>query len=389
MCYWHYRGRKLLHRFIFISIISILPCLAWALPNHVDKMKSQLYSIDRQIADVEKTVSQEQFQYEQAEKELRQTDLTLSQITKALHDSNQQLQLQTTKLILLKQQQNVYEQSLIQQQTELAAQIRTMYLIGKQDYFKLLLNQQDPSAISRNMTYFQYLNESRLDLIGNLNHTLEQVQKNQQAIVNETQAIAALQNDQKKQQEQLAEVRQSRQKVLSHLHLTLDTDKQQLNLLSSNRNNLQNLIRQLQTDTAQSSPTTMPVPFARLRGSLPWPTQGAILSHYDTPISGSELTSTGVELQAPEGQGVYAVYPGRVLFSSWLKGFGLLLIVEHGDGYMTLYGHNQSLFKKTGEEVNAGELIAHVGDSGGAARTGLYFEIRHNGQPINPELWCK
>ncbi len=376
-------------KYLIITIMCLVMGLSSAQADETDGMDVQLKAVNQQIDEIQKNLSQDKVKRSQLDKDLRKTEMTIGQLTNDAQDIKKQLGLQQNKLNILKQQQTLYQQSLLQQQTELAAQIRTTYLMGRQDYLKLLLNQQNPAAVSRNMTYFKYFNQRRMKLIEELSETVKNLQSNQQELLAETQKLETLQQAQHQQQQQLQQVQQTRHKVLARLDQDIRSKKQQLKTLVSNKKNLQSLIKHLQNTPEQVVQTQMPIPFSQLKGTLSWPTRGDVSLHYDTPIDGSELTSSGVLINAPEGQPVYSIYPGRVLFANWLKGFGLLMIIDHGDGYMSLYGRNRSLFKKTGQNVNAGDLIAQVGESGGFDQSGLYFEIRYNGQPVNPERWCK
>jgi septal ring factor EnvC (AmiA/AmiB activator) len=373
---------------ISLSMMVLVVPISYAADNSKD-MNKQLQAVNNQINDVQQTLSQDQVRQDKLEKELQKIEVTIGQLTENLHVLDKQISLQMTKLSLLQQQQTIYQQQLTEQQSALAAQMRAAYFMGQQNYFKLLLNQQNPADITRNMTYFKYLNQNRLTLISGLNNTLNQLLTNQQQITQQTKSLQQLRDQQRLQKQQLVRGQQARIQLLSRLNQQIDTNKQQLGALQSNKKNLQRLIEQLQREAGQTQIASMPIPFAKLKGALPWPTRGPITLHYDTPIDNSDLTSNGIIIKAPEGQNVYAIYPGRVMFAGWLKGFGLLMIIDHGNGYMSLYGRNQSLFRKSGQDVNAGDLIAQVGETGGYAQSGLYFEIRYNGDPINPEQWCK
>lgn len=375
---------------LFISImgITLITAPVYAINKSID-MNKQLQAVNKEINDVQQTLSQNQVHQDKLEKELQAIEVTIGQITENLHVLDKQISLQMTKLSLLKQQQALYQQQLTEQQTALADQIRAAYFMGQQNYFKLLLNQQNPTDITRNLTYFKYLNQNRLQLISSLDSTLKQLMTNQQQITEQTASLQQLRDQQRLQKQQLVRGQQARVQLLTRLNQQINTNKQQLDALQDNKKNLQHLIQQLQREAGQTQVITMPIPFAKLKGALPWPTRGPITLHYDTPIDNSDLTSNGIIIKAPEGQNVYAIYPGRVMFAGWLKGFGLLMIIDHGNGYMSLYGRNQSLFRKVGQEVNTGDLVAQVGETGGYDQSGLYFEIRYNGDPINPEQWCK
>jgi septal ring factor EnvC (AmiA/AmiB activator) len=372
-----------------MGLVSLMLAVAAARAETATDMTKQLQAVDKQITAIQATLSNDKVKRGQLEKDLQKTDIAVGQVAASLHSVDKELGLQAAKLAILQQQKLLYQQQLTEQQNALASQIRAAYFMGQQNYFKLLLNQQNPTAISRNMTYFKYFNQHRVELINKLATTVTQLQQNEAQIVAETQTLRVLRQQQQLQQQQLIQAQTTRQQLLTRLNQQITTNTQQLSTLTSNKKNLQNLIDNLQRQAAQTPMASLPIPFAKLKGALPWPTHGSISMHYNTPIDGSELLSNGVVIRAPEGQNVYSIYPGHVLFAGWLKGFGLLMIIDHGNGYMSLYGRNQGLFKKVGQDVNAGDLIAQVGESGGFSQSALYFEIRYNGDPVNPETWCK
>lgn len=372
----------------FILIFILCASTGAQAKSESDSMNKQLKAVDTQIDSIQKTLSQNQVDQSKLEKELQMLEITIGELSQSLERVNKQIDLQKTKLILLQQQQLIYQQQLTSEQNAFASQVRSAYFMGQQNYLKLLLNQENPTDITRNMTYFQYLNQHRLVLISGLNTTLSQLESNQTKIEQQTRSLEQLRAQQGAQKKQLVRGQEARVKLLTRLNQQISTNTQQLKALEGNKKNLQHLIETLRREAGQSVAPSMPVPFAQMRGQLPWPTQGSIILHYNTPIEGSDLNANGVIIKAPEGQNVYAIYPGRVMFAGWLKGFGLLMIVDHGDGYMSLYGRNRSLFKKAGQDINAGELVAQVGNTGGYNQSGLYFEIRYGGDPVNPEQWC-
>lgn len=169
----------------------------------------------------------------------------------------------------------------------------------------------------------------------------------------------------------------------------MQTKDQQLNTLLANKQALEQLVTQLNTPSPKTPVYQQPSqPFVNMQGKLTWPTVGQITQRFGSSVDQTSVTSEGVFISAPQNQPVRAVYPGRVIFAGWLRGIGMLIILDHGNGYMTLYGHDHSLFKKVGDVVKAGDEIADVGFSGGDQKSGLYFQIRANGQPLNPETWC-
>ena len=376
-----------LKKYICLSLLFLATSLVCA-DDNLDAMKRQLTLINQHIDDVQSTLSDKEIQQKTLEKSLKTMEISIGELSRTLHQLDKQISLENTQLKLLQAQQAIYQHELSTQQVALSTEIRAAYLMGQQNYLKLLLNQKDVDTLTRNLTYFKYLNAQRMNLITRLNATLSALTTTQQKITTQTSTLSALREQQRLQKTQLLRGQTTRQALLAKLKQDIQTNTDVLNALQNNKHNLSDLMRTLEKKAAQSVFQTPPIALSQLKGKLPWPTQGPLALHFNTPLYQSDLLSTGVVITAPEGQNVYAVYGGKVMFSAWLKGFGLLMIIDHGNGYMSLYGRNQSLFKKAGQNVDAGELIAQVGETGGYSQSGLYFEIRHGTEPEDPEAWC-
>jgi septal ring factor EnvC (AmiA/AmiB activator) len=204
-----------------------------------------------------------------------------------------------------------------------------------------------------------------------------------------SQTLTALQEEQRQQAAQLEVQRQNREQVLVQLNTQLDNQGGELKHLQTDEKQLQALVRSLQ-ELLSDIPVeaSQQKPFKALKGQLRWPARGQLVKRFGSLRGNSGLKWQGVLIEAPEGGQVRAVSKGRVAFADWMRGFGLLLIIDHGDGYMSLYGQNEALYKEVGEWVDSGEVVATLGASGGQTEAGLYFEIRHNGHPVNPLSWC-
>jgi septal ring factor EnvC (AmiA/AmiB activator) len=202
--------------------------------------------------------------------------------------------------------------------------------------------------------------------------------------------VDALLDRQRSQRDALETSRRERGELLADLNRDIHNTKQRLSQLKEDEQSLQELVKRLRRALAEiPSPRGPGKSFAQLKGRLRLPAEGAIAARFGMPRQVGQLKWQGILIDAPDGADVNAVAAGRVVFADWLRGFGLLLIIDHGDGYMSLYGYNQGLHKNVGDSVKAGELIATVGNSGSHSQSGLYFEIRHQGSPVDPLLWCK
>ena len=260
--------------------------------------------------------------------------------------------------------------------------------MGKQNDLKLIINEEDPVLLGRNLQYYRYMNEARQALIVKVRKTASQLKTNETQLRQKTQELTLLAQQKEKNISQLNNHHRERDKILVALKQDIQNNAQQLMALNQDKKTLLALIQHLNTQSKTQPVIQPPLSLTRLKGTLPWPTEGILQQKYGTSIQESQLTYTGVFLRAPQGQAIHTIYPGKVVFAGWLKGYGLLTIVDHGGGYMSLYAHSQSLYRQVGDLVKAGDLIATVGKTGGFHESGLYFEIRYKGMPLNPELWC-
>jgi murein hydrolase activator len=319
--------------------------------------------------------------------ELEQTELAIAKSAMTLQHVESKVANHKIRLADLAQQKKDFDQQIAQEQESLALHLRSIYLMGKESYSKMLLNQDTFSGMEKMLTYFSYMHQGRNRSITNLQQMLGKLNVNERETRQQSMELSRLLSKLSEEHRQLLQEQRIRAKLLANRDALIKTKTTRLNTLAENKKNLENIIQRLQKANKEPAAKFGSDSFAALKRKLPWPTQGNIINHFGSPVEHSDLTWNGILISATEGQQVHSVYTGTVIFANWLKGFGLLLIIEHEDGYMTLYSRNRSLYKQAGEQVEAGELIASVGQSGGYDETGLYFELRHNGHPENPEEW--
>lgn len=370
-----------------ICIVLLLLCTMQGYAASNSDTQKSIKQIDHSIKKIQNQLSKDTTKRTQLESVLKTTEVTMGELDTQLRDINKQLKKEKRVLASLDAKQSDYEQRLKQQQQAVGSELKTLYYLQDDNYFQTLLNQSDTSEFSRNITYFKYFNHSRLQAMQELEQTISEIQQNQQDIQKQTKTLNDMLSDKLQRQQQLQQLISARNTVLAKLNQNIASNENRLSALQKDKKNLEQLLNQLESQ--QGTPVQPPLPFASMQGKLPWPTKGIISEHYNTPVGSSELRTTGVLIDAPQGQDVHAIYPGKVVFADWLKGFGLLMIIDHGDGYMTLYGRNNALFYHVGDFVDAGDVIAQVGNTGGYQQSGLYFEIRKDGNPISPEDWCK
>jgi len=283
------------------------------------------------------------------------------------------------------------ERMALQQELErLAELVRIAHAMGRADVLRLLLNQEDPVRASRVLSYFAYFNRDRVSRIRAVESRAQRLAQLAKDAERETTRLAELAAQQEATRARLMAAKQERTLVLANLERTIASREDDLEMLQRDAENLRLLVQHLrQRAEIRAELEVQREPFELRRGHLPWPLlEGRLRASFGSSKEGSELSLDGVLLAANEGEEVRAVYDGRVVYADWLRGFGMLLVIDHGDGYMSLYGHNETLLKEVGEWVAAGEVIALSGNSGGRDEPVLYFAIRRNGEPLDPATWC-
>lgn len=401
-------------RILFTLTLTLTPILsAHAAQPTTTAKKSELNHLDKNIATIQSDLQQATIKKTHLQDALKNTEMTESQIDNQIKATQQHMAAQQQKLAALKQQSIPLINAKDQNHALLKAQIRAAYLFSQAPYLKIVLAPKDVMQTQRILMYFHYITQAQIHTIQQLQKSLAACTDNQAAIQDQYAQLLTLKQKQLHNQQQLQVIQAQRQQLIQRINQRIQTKHQRLVALLHNKQALENTLKLLREQVArqareaqqkrearkahhaqhaQKTPKKMiynATAFTRARGQLPWPTQGAIRDQFGTQINDSELRWDGVIIAAPEGQPVRAVAAGDVIFSKWMAGYGLLLIVNNGDGYMTLYGRNETLTQKVGDHVRAGEIIGTVGKSGGFARSGLYFSIRKNGVAINPALWCR
>jgi len=349
------------------------------------KTNQQLNDIQHAINQQKKTLLSTNVKISDLEQQLKTDDIAIGKIAKKLSNTSRNLATTREKLTQLSTEKQQLELAKKQQEQILAKQLRAAYSAGHHDYLKLILNQEQPSSVQRTITHYQYLNAARIKEIESFKATIRQLndvteQYRQQAT--QLNQLTQTQN----QQKQILELSKAKQKqTLKALNKKALTEQQKLAKLEREESALVSLLKKM---AAAAQEAKNLVGLSKLKRKLSWPVKGRINHSFGSSKQGY-LKWKGVFLSAPIGRQVKTIHNGTILFSDWLKGYGLVSVVDHGDGYMSLYGHNQALLKTVGDRVEAGEPIALVGQSGGQTESGLYFEIRHIGKAVNPKLWCR
>lgn len=371
--------------------------------------QKQLDAARADIAELKQLMEKMQREKSGVQKDLKKTENEMGQLENQVKGLQNDLKKSEAEIRRLNDEKKKLEGARLEQQRLIGIQARAAYQSGRQEYIKLLLNQQNPEKFSRTLTYYDYLSEARMAQLDAFNETLRQLAYIEIDITNQQSQLLEQKSALDGRREQLAGVRKERQVALAKLNKEFSVRNQKLKAREQERAELAQVLKTIEKTLARqareaprSSPQTTangPLvsagasvggPFAQARGKLPWPVNGRLIARYGTPRGGDARTTwDGVLIDAAAGSQVRAIHGGRVVFADWLRGAGLLVILDHGNGYLSLYGHNQSLLKDAGDMVKPGEAIATVGNSGGQEDAALYFAIRQQGRAIDPAQWCR
>ena len=386
--------RLLLTRIQLVAVILLMCLCTLALCTNTHakqpslrETQEELSKVKKRIDAVKKAIRKQYTKQSKVQKTLEKTEVSIGKINKKLKKVSRNLKKSENKIRELKLENKALQLAKASQQVALAEDLRVSYTQRRQEHIKLLLNLQQPEKFSRMMRYFDYFHQARAQRIAGFKATLQKIDDiatNMEAEALKLERLGAALN---KQQMQLKDTRKERKKALTTVNSTLKTKDAKLNQLKTNQLQLEDLLTRVQKALDDLPAYVGKTTFYSRKGKLKWPTKGRLSHRFGSRRAWGKLKWQGIVIRARAGNPVKAVHHGRVVFSDWLIGFGLLTIIDHGGGYMSLYGHNESLLKESGEWVEAGDILATVGNSGGRDEYGLYFEIRRKGKPTNPTRW--
>ncbi|KXI28409.1 peptidase M23 [Paraglaciecola hydrolytica] len=359
-------------------------CSCWL--NNVSwaQQAQDLQSIQQQIKEKQQQVAEQIKSAKKLQQELEYAEVSVAKTVKALSVTENSLAENKTQRKQLGKQQQDVQQKIAQQQEGLAKLIKSAYMTGNYDFAKMLLNQQDAANFERTITYYQYLNNERRHKIDEFRVLISELEEVNAQLASKQQELAQLQSEQKEQKAQLVKQQASRETTLANIRSAIESDEAKIEILQQNEKNLQDALAKAQRDSEKQNQTFSGL--SRVKGKLLIPAEGELMRMFGR-IRQGQIKWKGIVIKGQIGSPVIAVYQGKVLYADWLRGFGLVTVIDHGDGFMSLYGHNQALLKQAGDIVEAGETVALLGQSGGQTNPNLYFEIRHKGQPVNPTAW--
>lgn len=374
---------------VLLVVVPVVVAVAGTSETQQEKTR-QLDELRDRIDHLKKDLASQRKKHSQVVQELQSIETRIGKRVKNLRYIKYSLKKQNRKLASLRKEQDQLQDELERQRQLLGQQIKAAYVIGRQEFLKLLLNQQSPSALGRVSVYYDYFNQARSEQIGKAINTITRLDKVETQITERRAELKKLERNEAKQKQALQAHYRQRSRTLAKLKQEISTKDEQLAQLREDEKQLQKLLLRLNRELGDLlTGKDTQKRFAELRGRLVWPTRGDVQKLFGKSRNAGKLRWNGVLIGDSAGNTVYAVAPGRVAYADWLRGYGLLMIIDHGDGYMSLYGHNQGLLKEVGDWVEANEPIAEVGSSGGRDQAGLYFEIRHDGKPTNPASWCR
>jgi septal ring factor EnvC (AmiA/AmiB activator) len=351
-----------------------------------DKQQARLDDLKRSITSLEEKLIASDKEKNSLQSELKKVEIEASQINRNLRQLRKKITGFEKKLSSLDKQEVELQNDIALQSGAIVDQISAAYKLGNQEPIKLLLNQEDPQKIARVFKYYGYFLQARTEKIRHYMADVDKLSKVIEDINSQklelTKSRAELESGQRKLRGQV----KKRSDTLSKLQASLRTDKKKLGSLQKERGKLEEILSAVEEAVTDMKLPKNYQPFVSRKGKLKWPLKGRVAHSYGSPRSG-ELRWEGWLISAKAGAAVNAVHNGRVVFSNYLRGFGLLIILDHGDGYMTLYAHNQELLKDTGDWVQSSETLARAGDTGGLSKPALYFEIRKQGKPADPKPW--
>jgi len=376
-----------------LILFALLFCLAVApLSGADDKSvkEKQLKTLLHKIGKLKQAIDVKEDSKSRYIKQLKTIERSVGKVNLKIRKIDDQIKIKKAEVAALRATRLEHQRRLSRENEYLAQQVYSAFTLGSQEKVKLLFSQQKPQTMQRNLVYYQYFSNARVALINSVQTSIDKIIETESLI---RQAQLNLQENQQAlavQREQLKKDLGKRKTIIASLDKQLKSQGGSLLRLEDEATQLQNLIKSiLEIFNEAPDVEVSRQAFARLKGKLAWPVEGKVRRLFGRNKPLSNLRWQGVIIEARSGSQVMAVSHGRVAFADWLRGLGNLIIIDHGNSYLSLYGHNESLFKGAGEWVEAGEVISSIGSSGGQKKPGLYFEIRKKGKPQNPTGWCK
>ena len=369
-------------------LVSGLPCASLA-QHDEEETREKLEELEADIKSITEEMSDASSRQDELQQQLREAEVELGTLQRQISENQQALESSAQELVTLQEKSAELAQARDKQQARIAQELKTAWQMGRQGEIKILLNQENPHTVARSLGYYRYFFKARNTLLEQYRATLRELAELQQRIDSTQAELAARGETLKQQLTDLTAAQANRKLAVEEVSASISSISAQLKQKEQDRKQLEEVLRAIEEAVVELELPSNFASFQSAKSQMPWPVDGKPSNQFDRPRNDGKMRWQGVTIPAQEGTTVKAIHHGRVVYADWLRGSGLLLIVDHGDGYMSLYAHNESLLREVGEWVTAGTPISTVGNSGGEEQTALYFEIRHNGKPTNPANWCK
>lgn len=377
----------MIRRLTILVILAAIAAGAAAQDPELAQIKArELEQVRKKISALKSSMDERAEERDRVTGELQAAEVLIAEKRAFLRDLERQHAESEKKKGAIEDRLARREDELAGETGQLASQVKAAYTSGRQERLKLLLNQHDPATMGRLLTYYRYMSDYRGEKIETMNRHIAELAELRAEAAAEESRLAVLTNTRAAELKELDAAQAERQALLASLNARIADEGAQIDRLAAEERDLARLITEL-TSILSDYPVTSEAPFSNLKGNLTWPVAGRLIHDFGQPRAGGKVTWNGVVLAAPRGSQVRSIYHGRVVFADWLAGMGLLVIVDHGEDYLTLYGYNETTLKMAGDWVAPGDVIATVGDSGGQQQTGLYFEVRKGTRPQNPRQW--
>jgi len=377
-------------RFVFFCLftIALLTTPNGVFANDSNK-EQQLTKLKEAIRELRKELEATKSNRDRINKTLESTEKNIGELNKKAREIETQLKERQQKVDKLREERSELNNKKRTQENIIGQYVSAAFQLGQQGNIRLILNQEDPSRVSRNLKYYDYFVSARARKISEYTATISRINDIEPEIAYQTERIRSNLDQLEQQKSKLKHAQQARKTVLTSLNIQINSQDQRLRTLHEDRRQLQKLLSIVIDNIADIKPRGNTANFSSLKGKLPWPTKGRVIRKFGSNRIANKLRWEGLLIASQAGNPVQVVHYGRVIFSDYLRGHGLLMIIDHGAGFMSLYAHNQALYKELGEWVESGDVIASVGNSGGQQDSALYFELRYQGKPTNPQSWFR
>ncbi|MEX0958110.1 MAG: peptidoglycan DD-metalloendopeptidase family protein, partial [Burkholderiales bacterium] len=361
--------------------------------------ESELRELRTRIKSLQKEMERSEGTRDEARDALRESERAISQANRRIFEIAARRRELNAELSRLQRQQQEAESRIAAEQKEISRLLYRQYVHGQPEALRLLLNRQDPNETARQLQYLGYVSRARAELIGSLRENLESLRTVAEETREKHAALRSLEKEEATQKTRLERQKAARQRVIANASTEIAKHRRQISTLRRDEQRLTNLIERLAKEAARAreqarlrnralpDASANAAAFAKLKGRLRLPVIGELANRFGGQRKDGGLAWKGLFISAKSGQEVKAIAPGKIVYADWLRGFGNLMIIDHGGGYMSLYGNNEALLKQVGDDTRAGDTIASVGNSGGNPDSGLYFELRHQGRPFDPLPW--